>query len=172
MNGITSFHSLRTGKHIQSIEGMAYQNAGTMEFPFPPNGKAYPKNQAHRGKGRRTEFPFPPNGKAYPKVTVFAPINADAQVFPFPPNGKAYPKRCESRQWRQFRRLVSIPSERESISKAIKSTHRVSYNQPFPFPPNGKAYPKSDSLRAGFSAVFGFHSLRTGKHIQRPQPLP
>ena len=63
-------------------------------------------------------FQFPPNGKAYPK---FSPenlnLNTEEIQFQFPPNGKAYPKTIRA-ALNDYKELVSIPSERESISKA------------------------------------------------------
>ena len=42
------------------------------KFPFPSNGKAYPKRHAARRDTEQpdeSKFPFPSNGKAYPKQT-------------------------------------------------------------------------------------------------------
>ena len=117
-----------------------------IKFQFPPNGKAYPKwkdripeyplsgyvsipseresiskvrTRAMEIPTRWTLFQFPPNGKAYPKSK-----NVDCtscfHKFQFPPNGKAYPK-SEDKAGRLYAlQLVSIPSERESISKVIQ----------------------------------------------------
>ena len=42
----------------------------SIEFPFPSNGKAYPKRTKKNTfvfKTKSQKFPFPSNGKAYPK---------------------------------------------------------------------------------------------------------
>ena len=63
-------------------------------------------------------------------------------LFPFPSNGKAYPKSgCE--------------------------TVQESADLEFPFPSNGKAYPKGQLDRTELPKHLSFHSLQTGKRIQR-----
>ena len=95
------------------------------EFPFPSNGKAYPKTyEAGSNGGNPAQFPFPSNGKAYPKtIENEFPIPLDR--FPFPSNGKAYPKLflLGRKVLRMLR--VSIPFKRESISKGYhRELHR------------------------------------------------
>ena len=90
-----SFHSLQTGKPIQSaIEDEFGWIASTTLFPFPSNGKAYRKELYVLWPGRAVRFPFPSNGKAYRKfMTVVKTFRAIARkLFPFPSNGKAYRK--------------------------------------------------------------------------------
>ena len=53
---------------ISKVNAAEYLPSARPMFPFPSNGKAYPKlarrtAKAAFGKG----FPFPSNGKAYPK---------------------------------------------------------------------------------------------------------
>ena len=67
----------------------------------------------------------------------------DLEEFQFPTNGKAYPKK-----WMQMQEplpcfWVSIPYERESISKEYGNVDFIDEsNVEFQFPTNGKAYPK------------------------------
>ena len=109
------FHSLQTGKPIQSSLGYSAL-FWQLSFQFPSNGKAYPKDVSTRSKIFQIVFQFPSNGKAYPKD-----------------GGK------EKRARQNI--LVSIPFKRESLSKAFL---RFSlFTSPmFQFPSNGKAYPK------------------------------
>ena len=39
------FNSLQTGRHIQSLAMSFAAEAGLLEFQFPSNGKAYPKEE-------------------------------------------------------------------------------------------------------------------------------
>ena len=91
-HSVTSFHSLQTGKPIQSP---SEELVGLEErvFPFPSNGKAYPKTRSA--------------GILQPKYTVF----------PFPSNGKAYPKEQATANEQVNANEVSIPFKRESLSK-------------------------------------------------------
>ena len=135
-------------------------------FPFPSNGKAYPKVIAPDIEIRQPEFPFPSNGKAYPKLRNQTTLTATKGVsipfkresiskvyiiglmqrkdnvfeFPFPSNGKAYPKYFQ--KIHNLRKPnVSIPFKRESISKVL-TCEKTYLAATFPFPSNGKAYPK------------------------------
>ncbi len=59
-------------------------------------------------------------------------------------------------------KAVSIPYERESLSKGMEGNGKSS--RAFQFPTNGKAYPKA---KGSVSGKISFNSLRTGKPIQR-----
>ena len=141
-NKVESFDSLQTGKpiqsvnlisnvhHIHSVVSIPFKResiskdvhigdvSGAIEFPFPSNGKAYPKHhpQTKAKEGNKEWFPFPSNGKAYPKPRLFL---------------------CSARMSR-----VSIPFKRESLSKESDLRARWQPRRQFPFPSNGKAYPK------------------------------
>ena len=115
------------------------------EFRFPSNGKAYTKGWNYYGLWHvRIEFPFPSNGKAYPKTKLWnRTIGIPHIGFPFPSNGKAYPKR----EYGAYRGgagqvVVSIPFQRESISKDLQRAMIM-------------------------QGRLSFDSLPTGKHIQR-----
>ena len=87
-------------------------------------------------------FQFPSNGKAYPKVCGCDEASViDNIMFQFPSNGKAYPKTKHKFFKKNFRRRVSIPFKRESVSKVIIGIISVGGRE-FQFPSNGKAYPK------------------------------
>ena len=109
------FHSLQTGKCIQSDEfGMS--TAGINKFPFPSNGKVYSKLfiEVSNVSFDYHEFPFPSNGKVYSEFKMaFDPLAA--LTFPFPSNGKVY-------------------SENATIIKSVAGSLG------FPFPSNGKVY--------------------------------
>ena len=64
--------------------------------------------------------------------------------FQFPTNGKAYPKAVSSEGSGRRVSTVSIPYEREGISKDIHaaSSGNIGFIL-FQFPTNGKVYPKS-----------------------------
>ena len=62
---------------------------------------------------------------------------------------------------------VSIPYERESLSKVIAGHGHAKPDHQFQFPTNGKAYPKARRQLWKTTMVVGFNSLRTGKPIQR-----
>ena len=88
-----SFNSLQTGKRIQR-HILDIDDAVSLMFQFPSNGKAYPKS-IHTPMCLScigNEFQFPSNGKAYPKDLMSHTIETDTK-FQFPSNGKAYPKR-------------------------------------------------------------------------------
>ena len=189
------------GKAYPKPKGTRLTDFRDYKFQFPPNGKAYPKDTEYAIELQfLKEFQFPPNGKAYPKYKKQEEINPQPK-FQFPPNGKAYPKMAivvmilaplypsfnSLRTGKHIQRprklkvlgdaheLVSIPSERESISK-VKPEESTAPEEPagfnslrtgkhiqsqmdssaappsntgvFQFPPNGKAYPKLASVNA------------------------
>ena len=109
------FDSLPTGKRLQrALEGLAYANNGG--FRFPSNGKASPKPCFQVIPIEPYEFRFPSNGKASPKVVLRS-----------------------DKPW--LRRRVSIPFQRESVSK--------------------------DWVVANWITSLGFDSLPLGKCLQR-----
>ena len=68
-------------------------------------------------------FQFPSNGKAYPKsIAIQAWWGLDFLKFQFPSNGKAYPKYLHMNTDDRFRKKVSIPFKRESVSKGVDSS--------------------------------------------------
>ena len=136
---IKGFHSLQTGKHIQRGDGYESIDPAHM-FPFPSNGKAYPKSKFRDWQfGNRVSIPF--KRESISKVMISISIHeAEHIMFPFPSNGKAYPKEME-----EFCCLSRIDT--------------------FPFPSNGKAYPKVSTI-LHYTHTRSFHSLQTGKHIQ------
>ena len=163
-------------------------------FQFPTNGKAYPKREVLMNflKGLMLLFQFPTNGKAYPKLSDAEQTFFPTLEFQFPTNGKAYPKRKRKRRLIVGRLKVSIPYERESLSKAWQClpsvpTYQVSIPyereslskvfskleevrmvvKKFQFPTNGKAYPKEKNDLDHLDCRYCFNSLRTGKPIQR-----
>ena len=112
------FNSLRTGKHIQSIPG--YDIIGAEQTPCFNSlrtGKHIQSRCVILGCNTRFLFQFPTNGKAYPKGKKTLEKFADTDK-------------------------VSIPYERESISKESQRWP-VKNKKLFQFPTNGKAYPKS-----------------------------
>ena len=115
-------------------------------FPFPSNGKMHRKSTVNNVRKKMwNEFPFPSNGKAYPKAIVIHPPSwPKIEMFPFPSNGKGYPK------------------ERGRCNNDRDNAYL------FPFPSNGKAYPKTPQKGlVKVEARISFHSLQTGKPIQR-----
>ena len=78
--------------------------------------------------------------------------------FQFPPNGKAYPKDAEEDRRAQEGTRVSIPSERESISKVYGNVDFIDESNVFQFPPNGKAYPKN--LQSNLEKLIDFEAFQ------------
>ena len=66
---------------------------------------------------------------------------------------------------------VSIPYEREGISKEDQLIVQEDQLIVFQFPTNGKAYPKRWEMPTTAQIIRSFNSLRTGRHIQR-EPSP
>ena len=62
-SGSSSFHSLPTGKHIQSFLVHDPRLIHNPKFPFPSNGKAYPKLYKNYGVKSRAGFHSLPTGK-------------------------------------------------------------------------------------------------------------
>ena len=140
---------------------------GYHEFPFPSNGKAYPKwwepPKQHRKRKKcfhslqtgkciarlNKQLPIEllncfyslQTGKRITRITQKTILNSP-MLFPFPSNGKAYHKfgnqGCE---------IVAVPE--------------------FPFPSNGNAHHKSKKTLLLDILIMCFHSLQTGKHIAR-----
>ena len=110
------------------------------KFPFPSNGKAYPKQHRHKVDRRDCWFPFPSNGKAYHKKRRMLWNNLPFySCFHSLPTGKRI-----TRAW-----LISISLMRMSFhslptGKRITSCYR--------------RLPRSEGVRC-------FHSLQTGKRI-------
>ena len=137
------------------------------EFPFPSNGKAYPKELRINAEGTRPRFQFPSNGKAYPKDSALMSPTQVLTLFPFPSNGKAYPKASFLRSFYP-EQSVSIPFKRESVSKARNpDTVRFIVWEGFHSLQTGKRIQRI-SLKSSRSITTtpGFHSLQTGKRIQ------
>ena len=92
---------------------------------------------------------------------------AERMKFQFPSDGKAYPKLVNlGFGYSGSEYFVSIPFKRESVSKETFLWARIAQRRWFPFPSNGKAYPKLEYWYFEHY-MFGFHSLQTGKRIQR-----
>ena len=66
-------------------------------------------------------------------------------MFQFPTNGKAYPKEAVILGKLGVVENVSIPYEREGISKVNSGVFMYKHMEEFQFPTNGKAYPKNIS---------------------------
>ena len=136
------FHSLRTGKPIQS-RSICSDSQLKRKFRFPSNGKAYPKQV---------------EGDYY---------NFQDLLFRFPSNGKAYPKPKKKSLTGLPKKRVSIPFQRESVSKVdieMEEETLVAVSIPFQRESVSKAKPinAEDLLR-----LYCFDSLPTGKRIQR-----
>ena len=114
----SSFNSLRTGKHIQRLTHLLIIIAICVGFQFPPNGKAYPKvNVTQKLETKAAKFQFPPNGKAYPKMVEELKRRYTGYIsFNSLRTGK-HIQRKRSKRVKKKKVQVSIPSERESISK-------------------------------------------------------
>ena len=109
------FNSLRTGKPIQRDLDATGDTPVDYVFQFPTNGKAYPKIFFRASSSaHRVQFQFPTNGKAYPK---------ESEPDPDPDRGVSIPYERESLSKGILREIgrtstqVSIPYERESLSK-------------------------------------------------------
>ena len=187
---LVSFNSLRTGKHIQSPKmetrtlrsseqvSIPYERESISkdvlppelrlpicEFQFPTNGKAYPKFPSMANFNDDDRFQFPTNGKAYPKV-VFLLTVARLSLVSIPYERESISKGIADDPLGVVRK-VSIPYERESISKGKGQLCHRSDERKFQFPTNGKAYPKLSSFGSALPIIpLCFNSLRTGKHIQ------
>ena len=61
---------------------------------------------------------------------------------------------------------VSIPFNRESLSKENATELPEEFVESFQFPSNGKAYPKTLHDKVGIGGLPSFHSLQPGKPIQ------
>ena len=101
-----------------------------------------------------------------------APTNSEngsgsiVKKFQFPPNGKAYPKpRIFGSGW-TLTVDVSIPSERESISKGGQSRSLLASRQCFNSLRTGKHIQSKPIREVIIKYDKCFNSLRTGKHIQ------
>ena len=117
-------------------------------FQFPTNGKAYPKVKV--GDSNEivltfSEFQFPTNGKAYPKVIREGERQSEAFEFSFNSlrTGKPIQRRNLTPHLLNVVDVVSIPYERESLSKEAFYRTSGGLNFGFQFPTNGKAYPKN-----------------------------
>ena len=162
-------------------------------FPFPSNGKAYPKfasgelsptrrynrfNSLQTGRRiqRRTTcavleslitcFHSLQTGRRIQSILTDNETYAGSIQFQFPSNGKAYPKApCAAPEAIQIN-LVSIPFKREGVSKALifEDAQRLT-GVPFQFPSNGKAYPKQKRNYRNRNRN-RFNSLQTGRRIQ------
>ena len=86
-------------------------------------------------------------GKRITREAVIADAEITMNTFPFPSNGKA-------------------------DHKSELTTYHVKQNDKFPFPSNGKAYHKAEWAGSAGPFGSGFHSLQTGKPIQRIYRLP
>ena len=141
---------------------------GANEFQFPSNGKAYPKpkGDSSRNQVKRKKFQFPSNGKAYPKLYQYG-VSAIQSLFQFPSNGKAYPKNHRCSGTYAHSSGVSIPFQRESLSKEYDGFMGRAEGLCFNSLPTGKPI-QSGTLFMIASALilFCFNSLPTGKPIQ------
>ena len=140
---IRSFNSLRPGRHIQSDQVSDGANLDD-KFQFPTTGKAYPKraNSFYPVKWIRLCFNSLRPGRHIQSIQHLESRLGQGEVFQFPTNGKAYPKSSTPRtsssrricfnslrpgrhiqsrrncpQGRGGHGGVSIPYDREGISK-------------------------------------------------------
>ena len=90
-------------------------------------------------------------------------------TFQFPTNGKVYPKTLYL-SLRTALKQVSIPYEREGVSKVRKVAADSSAASMFQFPTSGKVYPKSIMSHLYALTSTSFNSLRAGRCIQRIRP--
>ena len=166
---IESFHSLPLGKCLQRLRDSPMEWAYRFQFRFPSNGKVSPKEECEgrqRGERGRVSIPFHwesvskdnklrkvknvhfvrfhslPLGKCLQRSVDDDGLFIEVELmFPFPSTGKVSPKATLSSALYSLLR-VSIPFQRESVSKACISDIRLRIHM-------------------------CFHSLPTGKHIQR-----
>ena len=176
-----SFHSLQTGKPIQRNKGMFFDDRRVgNKFPFPSNGKAYPKLKIIRAlhaslkrsfHSLQTGKPIQSQSLVFDDRTsvvnwVSIPFKRESASqdcennfvndetlkllkFPFPSNGKVH-RKSENGCRRQWGADVSIPFKRESASQANVRVYlklgpnaiKHSADFEFPFPSNGKVYLK------------------------------
>ena len=111
------FNSLQTGKHSQRYIPMKLARV-SWSFNSLQTGKHSQRNTQMSIPVEEVKFPFPSNGKAYPKGDVTSSIVVGGDVFQFPSNGKGYPKHRWCTCCAGDHDHVSIPFKRESISKA------------------------------------------------------
>ena len=136
------FNSLRTGKPIQSGRNRNRRNRNRNQFQFPTDGKAYPK--WHYAFNQRFN-----QRRSFNSLRTGKPIQS----------GKGEIKR--------FRKDVSIPYGRESLSKEGRWRRCCRIVPQFQFPTDGKAYPKwKFKIKTSNIQIPCFNSLRTGKPIQ------
>ena len=113
-------------------------------FPFPSNGKVYPKALTLARAEAGDLFPFPSNGKVYPKVeTCCTAVHPRHRQFPFPSNGKVYPKLLSATCIKALHKqgFHSLQTGK-SIQSFCLFHRRLCGGKSFQFPSNGKVYPK------------------------------
>ena len=160
------FHSLPTGKHIQSKKCSERRSANVfVSIPFQRESiSKVTLVQVEAATGLK--FPFPSNGKAYPKAQTVLQILANSYLsFHSLPTGK----HIQSNIRRVSKKAKVMCFHSLPTGKHIqRAWYHVLSRVPkrFPFPSNGKAYPKLSGKRVTHIQL-GFHSLPTGKHIQR-----
>ena len=136
-----SFHSLQTGKHIQSNSSVRIREPFIECFHSLQTGKHIQSVPYRLTLSCYTPFPFPSNGKAYPK-------HVSLHLLPTIVN-------------------VSIPFKRESISK-VKGRILVFTARSFGFNSlqTGKHIQSETTPLEQDETRASFNSLQTGKHIQ------
>ena len=100
----------------------------------------------------RWMFRFPSRGKASPKNEHLLVLTPFMLKFRFPSRGKAYPKPSKRRRNKPHL-TVSIPFDRESVSKGNSLATSITETAEFQFPSNGKAYPKSQEQQTACEQV-------------------
>ena len=139
-----SFDSLRSGKCIQRCrpEARCYRDGNMFRFPSP--GKVSPKGIWNGlGCGDGISFDSLRPGKCLQSFRHIV-LPSHTIRFRFPCTGKVSPKRDGIFYGETLIMIVSIPFDRESVSKEGKSEEKNTPDKPvvFPFPSTGKVSPK------------------------------
>ena len=141
-------------------------------FQFPSNGNAYHKPEKTNHDKATHMFPFPSNGKVHRKFKTNRVIKHKTDRFPFPSNGKAYHKRSIAALIEVALTRVSIPFKRESVSQVTHNTHcwlETIFSVSIPF--KRESVSQELTMTCISKSVISFHSLQTGKRIQRLLPF-
>ena len=114
-----SFNSLQTGKPIQRLQREKDQGAKERCFHSLQTGKRIQRLALRALYADQDEFPFPSNGKAYPKRLCTGCMDSVTQTVSIPFKRESLSKALTlvSASWRS---LVSIPFKRESLSKVTR----------------------------------------------------
>ena len=120
---------------------------------------------------RYHSFPFPSNGKAYPKQSRLTPRTCYGCIVSIPFKRESVSKGRQNQGLRWWN-IVSIPFKRESISKVRTLSKRCMHVWKVSIPFKRESISKVHSSPREQSRKRRFNSLQTGKHIQSFEEYP